>query len=284
MQVAVERRPTLIFLIVLAVLLVLMTASTRTIRGVGETRTLFERTVMTLFSPVPKTVNRVGQNVSDAYHGYVDMRRSVAENVQLHRRLTELTTENLVLRQTHGDLSRMRALLNYSDQVSMPTVMAQAVMLDTGGRFKCVVIDRGSDEQVELNDPVVSATGLVGRVILTTKDLAKVQLVIDSNSAVGVLLERSRRQGIIKGDGRGMLTMQYVPAGTDVVVGDKVVTAGIDGIFPKGVPVARVTKVEEGKDLFKNVTCAPLADLSNLEELIVLRTRKVPDAVVRYGH
>lgn len=284
MQVAVERRPTLLFLVVLAVLFILMAASTRTIRGVGETRTLFERTVMTVFSPVPKAVNRIGQNVADAYHGYVDMRAAVAENVRLHRELTKLTTENLVLQQSYGEVSRMRALLGYSEQFSMPTLLAHVVMLDTGGRFKTLVLDRGSQGGVEVNDPVVSVNGLLGRVILTTKEMSKVQLITDSTASVGVLVERTRRQGVLRGNADGTLSLQYIPNLTDIVPGDEIQTAGIDGVFPKGLPVARVIQVKDGADLFKHVVCKPLVDFGNIEELLVIRTKKIPAAVVRYGH
>src|SRR2546427_5410172 len=98
----IPRRPTLLFIVVLSLLFVLMSMSTRT-RYLGETRTLFERTVMTIFSPVPKTVNAVGQSTSDVYHGYLDMRRAVNENVSLKKQVVSLTTENLKLRQSEGD-------------------------------------------------------------------------------------------------------------------------------------------------------------------------------------
>jgi len=108
----IPRRPTLLLIVVLGLLFILMSLSTRT-RYVGETRTMFERSVMILFAPVPKTVNWVGQSVSDGYHGYLDMRRSVAENLQLHRQVDQLTTENLRLRQSEGDLRRLRSLMGY---------------------------------------------------------------------------------------------------------------------------------------------------------------------------
>lgn len=281
MQVAVERRPTLLFLVILAVLFLLMSASTRT-RVIGETRTLFERGVMTLFSPVPKLVNWVGANASDAYHGYLDMRRAVAENYHLQRQVEELTREMIVLRRSHGDLARMRALLAYSEQFTMPTRLANVIMLDTAGRFKSIIIDRGSDDGIEINDPVVNAGGLVGRVILTTRDLAKVQLVIDQNSAVGCLLERNRRQGVLRGEGTGALRLDYVPSLTDVAKGDAVLSAGIDGIYPKGIPIGKVTQVEEGKDLFKAVRVTPTVDFMSLESVVVLHTRKIPPQIVRY--
>ncbi|HKB80107.1 MAG TPA: rod shape-determining protein MreC [Thermoanaerobaculia bacterium] len=278
----IPRRPTLLLLVVLSLLFVLMSLSSRT-RVVGETRTMFERTVMTIFSPVPKTVNWVGQSASDLYHGYLDMRRAVNENVALHRKVIQLTTENLELRQSETDLNRLRSLLGYSEQLSMPTTMAQAIMLDTAGRFKSIIIDRGSSTGVQVNDAVVNAGGLIGRVVLTTKDMAKVQLVTDSNSSVGVLIERTRRQGVLRGDGSGGAQLYDVPSLADIQPGDVVLTAGIDGIYPKGIPVGLVTRAEKGQDLFKNIAVRPSVDFGTIEEVIVLHTRKIPNAVLRYA-
>ena len=278
----IPRRPTLLFVVVLCLLFILMSLSSRT-RVVGATGTMFERTVMTLFSPVPKLVNWIGGSTSDLYHGYLDMRRAVAENSSLRRKVVALTSENLSLRQSSADLSRLRMLLGYSEQITLPTTMAQAVMLDTSGRFKSIIIDRGSEAGVQLNDAVVNANGLIGRVVLTTKDLAKVQLVTDTNASVGSLLERTRRQGVVRGDGSGMLAMYDVPSLADVQPGDTVLTAGIDGIYPKGIPIGTVVKAEKGQDLFKSIVVRPSVDFGNVEELIVVHTRKIPGDVVRYA-
>ncbi|HEY3054382.1 MAG TPA: rod shape-determining protein MreC [Thermoanaerobaculia bacterium] len=278
----IPRRPTLLFIVVLSLLFILMSFSSRT-RYIGETRTLFERTVMTLFSPVPKMVNWIGSTTSDMFHGYLDMRRAVNENLELHRKVAALTTENLKLRQSATDLRRLRSLLGYADQLSLETSMAQAIMLDTSGRFKSIIIDRGSAANVEVNDAVVNANGLIGRVVLTTKDLAKVQLVTDSNSSVGALIERTRRQGVVRGDGRGGAEMNDVPALADVVPGDRVLTAGIDGIYPKGIPIGVVVKADQGPNLFKNIGVKPSVDFGSIEEVIVIHTRKIASEVVRYA-
>ena len=278
----IPRRPTLLFIVVLALLFLLMSFSSQT-RYVGETRTMAERTVMTLFSPVPKTVNLVGGTAQDMYHGYLDMRRAVNENTDLRRKVASLTTENLKLRQSEGDLRRLRSLLAYSEQFNMRTSMAQTIMLDTAGRFKSVIIDSGSADGVEVNDVIANANGLVGRVVLTTKDLAKVQLVTDSNCSVGALVERTRRQGVVRGNGSSIVQMFDVPSLSDVQVGDRVLTAGIDGVYPKGIPLGVVTKSDPGSSLFKNITVRPAVDFGMVEEVIVIHTRKVPAAVVRYA-
>ncbi len=278
----IPRRPTLLFIVVLSLLFVLMSFSTRT-RYVGETRTLFERTVMTIFSPVPKLVNWIGGTTSDMYHGYLDMRRSVAENTYLRNKVASLTTENLKLRQSEGDLRRLRTLLGYSDQFNLQTSLAQVLMLDTSTRFKSLIIDRGSSGGVEVNDVIVNANGLIGRVVLTTKDMAKVQIITDANSAVGALIERTRRQGVIRGDGGSGAQMYDVPSLADVQPGDTVLTAGIDGIFPKGIPIGTIVRAEKGQDLFKTIAVRPAVDFGLIEEVIVINTRKIPGDVVRYA-
>jgi len=278
----IPRRPTLLFIVVLSLLFVLMSFSNQT-RYVGETRTMFERTVMTVFSPVPKFVNWIGGTARDMHQGYLDMRRAVNENVQLRRKVAELTTENLKLNQSASDMRRLRSLLAYSEQFDFETSMAQTIMLDTAGRFKSIIIDRGSDDGVQVNDIVANANGLIGRVVLTTDDLAKVQLVTDTNCAVGSLVERTRRQGVVRGTGGTIVQMQDIPALADVQPGDRVLTAGIDGVYPRNIPIGTVVRSEPGQSLFKTVTVRPAVDFGAIEEVIVIHTRKIPPSVMRYA-
>lgn len=278
----IPRRPTLLVIVVLSLLFVLMSLSSKT-AYVGETRTMFERTVMTIFSPVPKFVNWVGGTAQDMHQGYLDMRRAVNENVQLRRKVAELTTDNLKLSQSASDMRRLRSLLAYSEQFEFETSMAQTIMLDTAGRFKSIIIDRGSADGVQVNDIIANANGLIGRVVLTTNDLAKVQLVTDTNCSVGSLIERTRRQGVVRGLGGNIVQLYDIPALADVQPGDRVLTAGIDGVFPKGIPIGTVVRSEPGQSLFKTVTVRPTVDFGTIEEVIVIHTRKIPPAVVRYA-
>ncbi|HEX7152743.1 MAG TPA: rod shape-determining protein MreC [Thermoanaerobaculia bacterium] len=277
----IPRRPTLLFIVVLSLLFVLMSLSSQT-RYVGETRTMFERTVMTIFSPVPKAVNWVGGSASDMYHGYLDMRRAVNENIELRRKVGSLTGENLRLRQSEGDMRRLRSLLGYSEQFAGETSMAQTIMIDTSSRFKSIIIDHGAKHGVEINDAVVNANGLLGRVVLTTNDMAKVQLLTDANSAIGSLVERTRRQGVVRGTGTQALELLDIPSLADVAVGDQVLTAGIDGIYPKGIPLGTVVRAEPGTSLFKTIVVKPAVEFGTIEEVIIIHTRKIPAQVMRY--
>src|SRR5437868_14257310 len=113
----IPRRPTLLFIVVLSVLFALMAASSRTRVG-GQTRTMAERSVMTIFAPVPKLVNWVGSSASDMFHGYIDMRHAVQENLDLRHKVDQLTTANPRLRPSEGDLRRLRSLLGHPDRRS----------------------------------------------------------------------------------------------------------------------------------------------------------------------
>src|SRR5205807_6532705 len=108
-------------------------------------------------------------------------------------------------------------------------------------------------------------------------------LVTDGNSSAGVLIDRTRRQGVMRGDGASAAQLFDIPSLADVVPGDVVMTAGIDGIYPKGIPVGVVTKAEKGQDLFKTITVKPSIDCGTIEEVIILHTRNVPNDVVRYA-
>jgi len=120
-------------------------------------------------------------------------------------------------------------------------------------------------------------------VVLTTKELTKIQLITDRNCAVGALVERTRRQGILRGDGTSGAQLYDIASPADVQVGDQVLTAGIDGVFPKGIPIGTVVRADRGADLFKSITVRPAVDFGSIESVIVLHTRKLPHDVVRYS-
>jgi rod shape-determining protein MreC len=142
--------------------------------------------------------------------------------------------------------------------------------------FRSLTLNRGKSHGVTLNAPVISATGVVGRVVAVGPDAAKVQLLLDRDSGVGVRIERSRVVGVLSGQtgfaeaGVSDLLMKYVPAFADVVVGDVVVTSGLDRIYPKGLVVGRVRSVGSSSGLAKEILVSPSARFDRLETLMVV--------------
>jgi rod shape-determining protein MreC len=142
--------------------------------------------------------------------------------------------------------------------------------------FRSITINKGREAGVALDAPVLSPTGVVGRVISVGPRAARVQLLQDRDSGAGVLIERSRVKGVVSGQvgfaesSSGDLVMKYVPEAADVVVGDVVVTSGQDRIYRKGLVVGRVHFVSPGS-LFKEVLVEPSARFEKLEEVLVVR-------------
>ncbi len=148
---------------------------------------------------------------------------------------------------------------------------AQVIGRDPTGWFKSVIIDKGKNSGIKVNMPVVNSKGVVGRLVSVSYNYAKVLLVIDQNSAVDCIIQRSRDNGIVKGLSSKVCILDYVLKTSDVRVGDMVITSGLDRVFPKGIPVGEVIDVKNPPGgLFKDVKVRPMVDFSNLEELLVI--------------
>jgi rod shape-determining protein MreC len=137
--------------------------------------------------------------------------------------------------------------------------------------LRTLTIDKGMADGLRPNMAVIAPAGVVGRVITPGARAAKVQLLIDRNAAAGVLAERSRAQGVAEGTGSD-LRLNYVSGTADLVVGDTVVTSGIDGIYPKGFVVGQIESVERGSGAFGAIAIRPAVDFSSLEGLLVVLT------------
>jgi rod shape-determining protein MreC len=173
----------------------------------------------------------------------------------------------------HEDLAevqRLRALLSLRDSVVGRTVVARVVGRDPTRSNETITIDRGLSHGVKTDSAVITADGIVGRVIHSSNFFSIVQLIIDSQSAVGVLERSTRRQAILRGNGGRDLDLEYTDDDTDMKEGDVFITSGLDRIYPKGLPVGAIVSVSprKGAALFKTIVVRPSSDLGRLEEVI----------------
>ena len=132
-------------------------------------------------------------------------------------------------------------------------------------------------DDVAPDQAVVAPEGVVGRVVSVNGPYAKVQLLTDRSATIGAMVRRTRRQGVIRGAEEGLLRFDFVPLRSDVRLGDEVVTAGIDGIYPRGIPVGRIVRVEDGDELFLRIDVAPAVDFGTLDRAFVLAQERLPD-------
>lgn len=224
-------------------------------------------------SPFIKLTAVTVRGVTGIWRDYVDLRGLQEENTRLQGETATLKRRIDQLEEQALETQRLQALLAMRQASRAEFLTARVVGKDATNWFKTILLDRGSLEGVRRNQPVVAPDGLVGRVVEVTPTSAKVQLLTDPVNAVGGLIQRTRVTGIVSGNLGAGARVRYLPLMADVVGGDQVVTSGMGGVFPKGIPIGRITAVERRSGaLFQEATLQPAVDLSRLEEVLILTT------------
>jgi rod shape-determining protein MreC len=248
----------------------------------GGGASLLERVVFDLLAPLQSLVAAGLRGTQAGWAGYVDLRGVRERNRELEARLAGLETELEDARQRAGESDRLREMLDLKKAFPLETVAAHVVARDGLPWFRTLTLDQGTASGITLNAAVLSPTGVVGRVIAAGPRAARVQLLLDRDSGVAALSERSRVTGIVSGHvgtggtGNTDLTMKYVSSLADVVVGDRILTSGLDRIYPKGLVIGRVRAVGPAAGLFKEVVVAPSAQFEHIESVLVVRGKPEP--------
>ena len=243
---------------------------------------LLQRGLLAVLSPLQRGVGAIVGGAGEAWRGWAFHRETYEKNRRLGERVRQLETELQASSARAQEGARLRELLELRQAVPMETVAAEVVARDGVPWFRTLTIDKGEADGVALNAPVMSPTGVVGRVVAVGPHAARVQVLLDRDSGAGVLIERSRVPGVVSGQVSGQasgaedLALEYVPERSDVAVGDVVVTSGLDRIYPKGLVVGRVRYVGKGAGLFRDIRVEPSARFDRLEEVLVVRQASDP--------
>jgi len=270
-----ERRIRWLLVLILVGQLVFLSAQIRDPAGGG---TYLESAFMRLVSPVARMVAGSAGAVSSLSDELSTRRSLIRENRRLRETVSNLRRRQIQAFGVELELERLAEALEYARETDLPLRVADIVLIDHASFVQTLVL-RIEHGGVEPNQPVVVGDGLVGRVVITAGPYAKVQLVTDRSASVGAMIQRTRRQGIARGAGGGLLELDFVPLQEDVRPGDRVVTAGIDGIYPRGLPVGTVVAVEPGSGLFHRISLRPAVDLGVLDQVYILESEPVPDSV-----
>jgi rod shape-determining protein MreC len=210
------------------------------------------------------------------WHNYFYLRGVRAENRQLKGQIEQMRLEQVRLTEDAAQARRLQTLLAFKEQFISRTVAAQVIGSGGSDSSRIVYIDKGEQDGLAPDMAVITADGIVGKVLQawTTPRESQVLLINDQSSGVGAILEKTRLQGVLRGTANGEITLERVMSDEQVPVGETVLTSGGDRIFPKGLHVGTVTRVGSGKDLFLNIKIKPAADLSRLEEVLVLTEKQ----------
>jgi len=231
-----------------------------------------EQFIIEIAAPFQRLIRQTINATRDFWTNYfylVDVR---SENRRLKREMESFRREQSRYKELVTAHERLRSLLQFKEVIQRPVVAAQVIGLDPTGWFKSVIIDKGKNAGLRWDMPVVNASGVVGRIVSVSNNYAKVLLIIDQNSAVDCLTQRSRDRGMVKGTSGQVCKMDYMAKSSNAVVGDMIITSGLGGVFPKGLPVGVISGVEAGEGkLFKDIDVMPSVDFSKLEEVLVIR-------------
>ena len=259
-----------LFFIALLFLLPAFLLLTLHFREARETWVL-EKVLMQVSFPLQQRVQGAILWLKGVGERYIFLTRVQQENEGLKRMIGTLRKENNRLQEAILAEERLKKLYPLQAQHSSPAIIARVFARDPSSWFKTLLIDKGEKGGISKDMAVVVSEGVVGRVIEVSAHTAKVLLVSDSNSAVDVIIQRSRTQGIMEGKVEEFGILKYVQKSDDVQVDDKVITSGLGGIFPKGLIVGTVTKVERKRPgVFQYIEVTPTVNFSRLEEVLVL--------------
>jgi rod shape-determining protein MreC len=225
-----------------------------------------------VFSEVQSLVNSGVNGFQRFWRRYVALRNVEVENSLLRNQLSELTLRLQQERSLTSRTESLQRLLDLRKSVPLRTESARVIAVDATPYFRILTIDRGSSHGVRSDLAVVAPEGVVGRVIEpVSRRTSKVQLLVDRDAAAGARIERTRVVGVTRaGTGESPLLLDYVSNFADVIDGDVVVTSGTDGIYPKGFVIGRVTAVNRGDGLYKDIGIQPEVDFSRLEYVLVV--------------
>jgi rod shape-determining protein MreC len=231
---------------------------------------LFKKWVLLATSPMLNGASNVSRAFSNFWTGYLWLHGLRAENARLKEDARQLALLNNSLTQAEEENSRLRRLLAFDASLPYQTLGAHVIGRTPNFLSSTVYLDRGSLAGVRTDQPVISDTGIVGRTVLVTGNSCQVQLITNADASVGVMVERTRVPGVVRGTENLLLDLNYVSNTEEVNVGDALVTSGLDGIFPKGLPVGKVVDSQKGKTGFRTVRVEPSADIIRIEEVLVL--------------
>lgn len=277
------RNVTVLLGLLMAQVIVLASQVRRPVAATGESMSLMRFWVVEIFVPAEKGINSFGDGVSNLWRNYVDLRHVRVQNAELQSQLDRLRLEQVSLAEDAGQARRLQALLSFKEKFISETVAAQVIGTSGTEHSHLLYIDKGSGDGIKPDMAVITPKGIVGKIAKVFPGTSQVLEINDATAGAGVMLERSRLRGVLRGTASGIPEILHLMTDERVEVGEPVVSSGGDQIYPRGLPIGRVSNVgpdPEGGP-FQLVRVKPSADLDRVDEVLVIT--KVIDKSPEYS-
>ena len=236
---------------------------------------------ISLVAPFQKAVNCSIHFAEDIWKNYFYLVSAAKENSCLKRKLNLAIEKNNRCYETDLSNIRLRKLLNFRKTIDHKLLASEVIGKDPSLWFKTVIIDKGRLDGIEKGLPVIVPEGIVGQIIHAADNYSKVLLIIDRNSAVDAVAQRTRARGIITGEDNDRCGFKYVLSKHDIHIGDTIISSGLDGVFPKGFLIGKISKiVKNSAGIFQEVAVIPYVDFEIIEEVFVILNPQKYDSLV----
>jgi rod shape-determining protein MreC len=266
------RNVTVLLGLLMAQVIVLATQVRRPNAATGESMSLVRFWVVELFVPGEKVIDSVGSGVRNLFRNYVDLRDVREQNAELQSQLDRLRLEEVSLAEDAGQARRLQTLLAFKEKFISKTVAAQVIGTSGSEHSHVLYLDKGSNDGIKADMAVITPRGIVGKVAKAFPGTSQVLEINDATAGAGVMLERSRLRGVLRGTTSGIPEILHIMADEKIVAGEPVVSSGGDQIYPRGLPIGTVFSIgpdPEGGP-FMVVRVKPSANLDRVEEVLVI--------------
>ncbi|MES2615700.1 MAG: rod shape-determining protein MreC [Bdellovibrionota bacterium] len=208
-----------------------------------------------------------------SYESYIDLKNAKQESSALKKENMELKAKLNILATTSIENDRLRKLLDFKDRSQFKLLSCEIAQSDPSFLYKNIRINRGKNDGVQYGMGVLTTRGVVGVVIRVYGSVSDVLLLTDPNSNIDVIVARNRRRGVLQGGVSYAMQFKYFERGNNLLIGDEIVTSGLTGAFPSGIPVGKVVSINSGQDnVTQIVEVEPAVDFSDFKEALVLLT------------
>ncbi len=261
------RRGGAVLVMVLVACVLVLSAQAQARGGRG---TVLQSWILSASAPVAGAVGALSHGVSGAVSSTLALFGAREENERLRRDLDVSERELFRLRAEARQVVEDRRLLGAGAALPRVVGTVPILLIERRAGVHGALIGAGSADGVAPGSPLAVPAGLVGRVVTVGRGVSRAQLLLDASAAAGARIARTGELGVVRGDGHGALILNNIATTSSVARGDVVESAGIDGIYPRGVPIGRVDSVSRGSKLFLEIRVAPAADFSRLTDVLLL--------------
>ena len=256
----------LFLIIILIVVLIVINIIPELTKGFGNF-------VFKIFSPIKGFFIRTGDKITSFFEILINIKDLAKENIELRQKNLELEKQITELKELSKENEALRMSLNISEKGQTIIEMASVVGKDSQGIQDWILIDKGTNQGTEKNMAIISPNMfLVGKTVEVMPSFSKVMLITNKESTVAALVEDVRTQGLVKREEKGKLFMDFIPRTEKLEIGERVITSGMDKIYPKGILIGKIESIDLSQNqLFQKVTIAPAVDFSKLERVFIVK-------------